>query len=151
MNTTTALCSTGVLLALSALPGSAAARSDETFEFDGIEVRCSTINSATLPEASLERYDIDGSRDRGVLSCMVYRTSGDGPPENIRASVEAAHHSIGETPRPLPMRATEANDLVTYVGTYPVESQYPIQFSIDVDVAGQPPVSMDMRDLQPRS
>jgi len=69
----------------------------------------------------------------------------------LPASIEVAHHSIGETPRPLPMHATEVNDLVNYVGTYPVESHYPIQFSIDVEAEGEPPASMDMRDLQPRS
>lgn len=128
----------------------AMARAYSNKEVDGLTVRCTTINLASLPEASRQRYGVSGGPDEGLLSCVVQAPARGSTPENVQADVHAEFHPIGQAPQPVPMREVREGDLVTYLGTYPVEGSHPLQFSVSLAVPGAGTAELTFDDPHPR-
>ena len=117
---------------------SAQGRAYQNESLDGLVARCTTVNTSTLPQASLELYGIRGSEGQGLLSCVVQRQPQDpGEPEeprNVEATVRATFHSIGQAPEPIDIREVREENLVTYLGTYPVRGRDTLVFDVEVEV-----------------
>lgn len=133
-----------------ALSGEAAARAQQNRALDGLVARCTTVNTSTLPQASLERYGVGADEDQGLLSCVVQKRTPGQAPRNVEARVSAEYHAIGQAPEAIPMREVREHDLVTYLGTYAVPGRFPLQFRVSVTVPGAGTVELELDDRTPR-
>jgi len=136
----------GLLLVIATAAG---ARSNQTEYLDGHIVRCNTINTATLTEASLGHYDLQPDAGQGLLICLVQEDQQRLEPENVPASVRARYRPMGQAWRELPMRAVEVNGLVSYLGVYPVDREATLRFEVRIDVPRVGSTLFEFDDLEP--
>jgi hypothetical protein len=136
-------------LGLAAANGAAWARTYQTQTLDGLTVRCTTVNTSTLPQAALERYDVRQDAERGLLSCVVQRQQPGHEPENVPARVSAQYHVIGQPPDPIEIREVREQNLVTYLGTYRVRSSYPLVFQVGIAVPEVGSLQLEFDDQTP--
>ena len=122
------------------------ARADHRLGLDGMEAHCTTIHTVNLPEEALREYGIEAREGTGLITCLVQPSVERGDPDNLPAEVEAEYQRIGQAPLPIDMHET---DLTSYVGTYRINSDYPLQFSVRMLVNGEVAV-MTFEDLHPR-
>ncbi|MFU8815341.1 MAG: DUF4426 domain-containing protein [Pseudomonadales bacterium] len=127
-----ALCT---LLALSAATTSWG-RAYQTEFLDGLIARCSTVNTSTLPEASLQQYRIDADPRRGMISCVVQEEREELDPINVPAHVRARYNPVGFVPEEIDMRPVKVNDLISYIGTYDIRAAETLQFEVLIEVQG---------------
>lgn len=111
--------------------------------------RCSTVNTTSLPEKSLELYGVSGSRDTGLASCVLQAQAPGNEPENRQAQVEIRYYTPGQTPRPADVREVREGDLVTYLATYPIRSEDPLQFEVTIELEGAGTSQLQFTDHQP--
>lgn len=135
-------------LAAAAVAPSTEARVYHTQSMDHMVVRCSTVNTALLPQTSLSRYGIDGNKKTGLLSCVVQKQQPGQEPVSVKAHVNAQYHTIGEAPDPVHIKEDRSAGFVAYVGTFPVRTSYPITFRVDVKAGGES-VEMNFDDQTP--
>lgn len=136
-------------IAAMALSGPAWTRAYHSQTLDGLIARCSTINTSTLPVASLKRYDVEADADKGLLSCVVQKRDDQLEPQNVRARVEAEYHPIGQVPEPIEIRQVREQNLVTYLGTYSIRGESPLQFNVVMAVDDEA-VEMNFDDQSPQ-
>lgn len=143
------ICLLATVFAAATLPaGSALARAYHSQSLDGLIARCSAVNTTTLPAASLKQYEVEPDPETGLLSCVVQHQMPGAEPDNVQAQVEATYHPIAQPPEAIRMREVRRGDLVTYLGTYPVRSEYPLQFNITLAVPDVGNVEMHFTDQQ---
>jgi hypothetical protein len=119
---------------LALVPAAAFPRAFHSVDSGDVTVRCSTVNSTSLPEASLQRYAIDGDPAVGLFSCVLQRSHAQESPEHLHGDVTVHYHSIGQTPAEIPLREVlDDRDLVTYLGTYRVPDEFPLTFRVSVE------------------
>ena len=128
----------------------AAARTEAVRQIGDLTAYCSTVNTAELPREALSDYGIEPDVARGLLTCQVRPRDPAGEPATVAAGVTAEVHGIGEPPRAVTMRETESDGFTSYIGTYPVHSRYPLQFTVTIDVPERAPVSLELEDHDPR-
>lgn len=134
--------------AAAAVASPASARAYHSQSLDGLVARCSTVNTTTLPRESLERYGVEPDDERGLLSCVVQKQKPGLRPENVQAQVDAEYSLTGQPPREIELREVRENNLVTYLGTYPVRTEGPLVFSIELQV-DDARVEMNFDDQSP--
>jgi hypothetical protein len=110
------------------------ARSYQVEYLDGHIARCSTMNTATLPEATLQQYRISADAQRGLLTCLVQEDRQELEPENVPAEVRARYRPVGHTWQEIPMQQIAINDLVSYLGVYDLQRAENLQFEVMVTV-----------------
>jgi|GEM_PF-5593901 len=98
---------------------------------NGHTVRCSTIRSDTLSEDVLSRYLLEPSRSTGVLSCVVQPSALErGDTENFEAELSAQAITLTGVPVPLEFREVLEDDQITYLATYAIPVDGPLNFEI---------------------
>lgn len=137
-----------LLLGFAAAPSSWA-RAYQTELLDGLIARCSTMNTSTLPEASMQQYRIQADPRRGLISCLVQKDQQELQPENVPAHVRARYRRVGMVPEEIDMRSVEANDLISYIGTYSIGTAETLQFEVLVEVQGVGRLVMAFDDHDP--
>jgi hypothetical protein len=137
-------------VAIALVPATALPRAFHAEDVGDVTVRCSSVNSTSLPETSLERYDIDSDGSVGLFSCVVQRMSDDGTFEHLSAEITAQDHSIGQTPQDIPLREVLDDDLVTYLGTYAVAEEFPLTFRVSIDSEATGRVEFTFDDMKPQ-
>jgi hypothetical protein len=126
------------------------ARSYQTEVVGNHIARCSTVNTATLPEASLQQYRLAADPSRGLLNCMVQLDKQEFEPENVRAEVRARYRPVGRVWQEFEMREIRMNDMVSYLGTYSTRGEEALQFDVMVDAPGAGRIRLQFDDLDPR-
>jgi hypothetical protein len=126
----------------------AGARSYQTEVMDGHLVRCSTVNTGTLPEASLEQYRLRPDPNRGLLTCLVQRDQVE--PENVPAEIRARYRAVGQTWEELDLREIRTNDQVSYLGIYDIRREETLQFEVMAEVPNVGRVLLQFDDLDPQ-
>lgn len=144
---------TSVLLATALMGRSAMASEYRAVEQNGITVRCNTVNSQFLPEASLEKYQLQADDKRGLLSCVVQREDEQGHLVNIPASVNAQVENFYGVTSEVEMRELSIDEQsfdVSYIGGYDVLSRHELTFTIQVTPQGSnSPIVLTMTDEDP--
>ena len=97
---------------------------------DGIEIRCSAINSTQLPEENTSAHNIQPDLNTGVLSCVA----------PLADSVTGTYRTIGAAQKDLDMRRGAKHTEQTWLGTYSTTSAFPTQFDITVSRPNATPV-----------
>lgn len=138
-----------ICLSLLLFAGSAAARSYQTEFLDGYIARCTTVNTSTLPEASLARYRLQADPRRGLLSCVVQEDRQELEPEMVPANVRARYRSVGRMFEEIPLREFVINDMVSYLGIYDIRTAETLQFEVMISVAGAGRMLLQFDDLNP--
>ncbi|MCB0060020.1 MAG: DUF4426 domain-containing protein [Halioglobus sp.] len=147
----------GVVVSLVFVTGllatSASASEYQTIEQDGVTVRCNTVNSQFVPEASLHRYQLQADKNRGLLSCVVQRQNEAGQLVNIPAKVSAQVENFYGVTSAVEMRelsVDEQNFEISYIGSYDVLSQHELTFTIQITPQGSDsPIVLTMTDEEP--
>lgn len=127
----------------------AEARSYQTEYLDGHIVRCSTVNTTTLPAASLEQYGLNADPGQGLLSCVAQEDRQQLEPQNVPANVRARVRPLGQRYQEISMRELEIDGLVSYLGVYPVVSGAPLRFEVKIDVPRVGGILLEFDDLEP--
>jgi hypothetical protein len=139
-----------ICLPLLVFAGSAAARSYQTEYLDGYIARCSTVNTSTLPEASLAQYRLEPDPRRGLLTCLVQEDRQELEPENVSADVRARFRTVGHTFEEVSMREVVTNDLVSYLGVYDIRQAETLQFEVVISLPGAGRLRLQFDDLDPQ-
>ncbi len=127
----------------------ALARAYHSQSLDDLIARCSTVNTATLPQASLSRYGIDGNSNTGLLSCVVQKHAPGQEPENVPARVSAEYHTTGQPPEAVDIRESRGDGrFITYLGTYTLRTDGPLVFRVRIAAGGET-VEMNFDDQTP--
>jgi nitrate/nitrite transporter NarK len=132
--------------------GTAAAASYQDEHLNGHLVRCNTINTGMLPEASLAQYGLEADPRQGLLTCLVQKEEHQTGPANVAAEVRARHRPMGQAWREIPMREVEVNGLVSYMGVYPVHpgATLTLRFEVMIDVPRVGGMRLAFDDLDPQ-
>jgi hypothetical protein len=140
------------ILSLPLLMAAAAgwARSYQTEIIDSHIARCSTVNTATLPEASLQQYRLEPDAGRGLLTCLIQEDRQEFEPENVSAEVRARVRPVGQVWQEIDMREVRVNDMVSYLGTYPTRGEEVLQFDVVINAPGAGRMRLQFDDLDPQ-
>jgi hypothetical protein len=132
--------------------GTAAAASYQTEYLNGHIVRCNSVNTATLPEASLEQYGLRPDPGQGLLTCLAQEEEQQLEPANVPANVRARYRPLGQAWQEISMREVEADGLVSYMGLYPVHpgGTLTLRFEVMIDVPRVGRMLLEFEDLEPR-
>jgi hypothetical protein len=117
---------------LAALPASA----DNSTAADGYVIHHNAFSADTLDPAVAQRYQIQRSKQRGVLNVSVIKEKPGttGVPTAARVDVSATNQN-GQKMR-VPMREVREQDAVYYIGEFPVQDQETLEFAIEVTPDG---------------
>ncbi len=126
----------------------------ETETKDDITVRCDTVSTQFLPQASLQKYDIEARDDEGLLSCVVQQRKSNGKLVNIPANIQATRQNFYGVIKDIEMReiATSGEQFdVSYIGTYNTGAGKVMTFTVRVEPAGDAhsPFTLTLEDRQP--
>jgi hypothetical protein len=132
--------------------GAAAAATHQNEPLNGHIVRCNTINSGMLPEASLAQYGLEADPRQGLLTCLVQEEPQEAEPVNLPADVRARYRPTGGAWREISMREVEVDGLVSYMGVYPVHpgGTLTLRFEVVIDVPRLGGMRLAFEDLDPR-
>jgi hypothetical protein len=139
-----------MFLPLLAASGPAAARAYHTETLDGHVVRCSTVNTTSLPEATLAQYRLQSHPRRGLLTCLLQQERQELEPANVPADVRARVRPVGHVWEELSIREVVINDLVSYLGTYDIETAETLQFEVMISAAHAGQLLLRFDDLDPQ-
>ena len=118
---------------------------------DGLTARCTTVNTSTLPQEVIERYEISGDENTGLISCVVQQSVPPAAvPQNMPADVYVEFNPIGQAPEPVAVRQVLDGDFLTYLGTYQVHGNDTLQFHVTISVDDTGTLEMNFEDQQPR-
>jgi hypothetical protein len=85
-------------------------------------IMCSAVNSLQLSDEKLLSYQIESGSKVGVLSCV----------DPLAEEIKATHQTLSTAQQYVEMRRIEALTPATWIGTYPISTEYPIHFDITV-------------------
>lgn len=105
-------------------------------KFDQYTLRVNAVPSNTLPEASVEQYEIEPASDIGLLNVVVLERQADGKDQPVRAEVSARHEDLTGLTEMIEIRSVEADGYVSYVGTFALEPQDHFQFTVEAKPEG---------------
>ena len=88
---------------------------------DGYTLRANAVSSTSLPVEMTGKYDIDRDLNVGVLNVVVQRGDDANAP-TVPAAITATVEDAARRARPVQIRATVANQRVSYIGTFVVTS-----------------------------
>jgi hypothetical protein len=112
------------------------ADADNSTSADGYTIHHNAFTADTLDANVARRYNIQRSKQRGVLNVSVIRAKAGttGMPTAARIEVSAASQT-GQKMR-VPVREVKEQDAVYYIGEFPVQDRETIEFTIDVTPEG---------------
>lgn len=116
---------------------------------DGYVVRWNTTVTGFLPRQAVETHGLRPS-GRGVLNVVVLREAAAGaPPETVAADVSARVRNLRGQIQRLDMRPIEANDRISYLGTFEVDDRDQLRFELQVHPPGGAtlPIAFERRFL----
>jgi hypothetical protein len=106
------------------------------WRMDGYVVRWNTTVTGFLPRQTVETHGLRRS-GRGVLNVVVLREAGSGPlPETVAADVSARVRNLRGQVQRLDMHPIEANDRISYLGTFEVDDRDQLRFELQVHPPG---------------
>ncbi len=86
-------------------------------ELDGYTLRANAVSSTSLPVEMTQKYGIDRDVNVGILNVVVQRGSDANAP-TVPAAITASVEDAARRARPVEIRATVANQRVSYIGTF---------------------------------
>jgi hypothetical protein len=99
----------------------------------GETIRCSAINSTQIPDEVIARFGISGDSATGVLSCTS--------PND--AELQASYRVVGTASQAIELEEVLDESYPTWIGTYDDTAMLPLNFTITVNVGGQPAATFE--------
>jgi hypothetical protein len=112
------------------------AGADNSTAADGYVIHHNAFAADTLDPAVAKRYQIQRSKQRGVLNVSLIKEKAGttGVPTAARVEVSATNQN-GQKMR-VPMREVREQDATYYIGEFPVQDQETLDFAIEVTPEG---------------
>lgn len=133
------------LLAFLALPGSALAQAHER-EIGPYVLRATVSTTAAIAPESAQKYDIDRQADRAILNVIVIRRD-DPQMRPLPARVNATMTNLAGIKKDIELQAIEANDRVSYTGTFEYAPREVADFAVSALPEGSDQtLSMEFRE-----
>jgi hypothetical protein len=110
-------------------------------------VRSSSVASESIDEQTARANGVVPRPRLAVLNVVVQKTSETGARENVPAAVRATVRRLTGTRQSIDMRATRANGMVSYLGTYDHAPRQMLEFEITaVPEGSQRRIKLHYRD-----
>lgn len=90
-------------------------------QLDGYTLRANAVSSTTLPAEMTDKYGIRRDINVGILNVVIQRGR-DADAPTVPAVITASVEDSARRARPIDIRATVANQRVSYIGTFLVSN-----------------------------
>jgi hypothetical protein len=111
---------------------------------NGYLVRWNTTLTRFLSQEAIEAHDLP-AEGHGVLNVVVLRDEdGDATPtqQTVEADVSASVRNLRGRVRQIDMRPVEANDAISYIGSFAVEGRDQLRFEVEIRPPGESPLAI---------
>lgn len=116
----------------------------EVAEFDEFTIRANVSPTEFLPDAMAQQYGIEADSSLYLLTVVVLENQPEQLPMPVSVELSAYYESLTGQITDIDMRAIEANDRVSYVGTLDASAQRVFQFVIEAQPEGsEQPLQMN--------
>jgi hypothetical protein len=105
-------------------------------ELEGYTLRANTMPGTSLSAEVAERYGIEHDAGVGLLNLVILEQRPDGQDVTVPAEISASQRDLLGHVETIEMRAIEANDDVSYIGTFDSAQQTHFRFAIEARPAG---------------
>ena len=120
-------------------PTSATVRENERI------ARCNTVHSLTLPNAIVERYNVNAQDETGVISCSLQSSAAE-PPTNLPAQVTGTVTTLTGRSAPVEFKEILDEGAVSYLGTFSIDAKSALDFEVQLtDPQSGQTIRVDLR------
>jgi len=105
--------------------------------FDGYTIHYSAFNSDFLSPSVAKAYNIQRSKNRGVLNVTVTKKAEAALPKPIQAEVTGTAITVYQKARPLKLREIKDQNSYYYIAEFPVANEETLNFKLSASVGGQ--------------
>lgn len=112
-------------------PGGGEQLLGDVAEFDGFTLRADVSPSDHLSDAMAQQYGIEAGPDLALLTVVILEKGADQQAMPVSGELSAHYEGPAGQATDIEMRAVEANERVSYVGTLDTSAQRVFQFVIE--------------------
>lgn len=103
-------------------------------EFEGFTIRANVTPTENLSDAMAQEYGVEVDSDLVLLNVVVLENRPEQQPAPVSAELSAFHEDLTNRTVSIDMRAVEANDLVSYIGTLDTSEQRIFEIVIEAQL-----------------
>ncbi|MAR90781.1 MAG: DUF4426 domain-containing protein [Pseudomonadota bacterium] len=139
----------GTLLALALFSvAELAAASGQYLEDDQYIVHYSAFNASMLTPQVAKAYDLNRSRQRGVLSIAVQRKQPEGPPVPVMAQLKGFTGQLGGSEIPLKFQLVEEGKAIYYLAQFLIDDGETLDFDVKIRPTPEyPPMALSFSQI----